>query len=258
VNTGVFGGASGAPHPTNAEVQDQRRRANQGPSVTVAQNTADSAQAFAETIALVGMTMGWAGQSDPPGGKWLLCDGRVLSEGSYPLLFGAIGTTWNTGAEGAGNFRIPDCRGRALVGAGAGAGLTNRAVGAAFGAETHDLSISEMPSHDHGDADPVSWTHDHGDGTTSEDTHSHGGDTYVYDVTSYEIVGEFGVGAGSRNVISGVFNSDSGTVSSDTHDHAIADESWTHGHNIPLQGGGAAHNNVQPSIALNVCIRALP
>jgi microcystin-dependent protein len=221
--------------------------------VTVAQNTADSAQAFAETIALVGMTMGWAGQSDPPGGKWLLCDGRVLSEGSYPLLFGAIGTTWNTGAEGAGNFRIPDCRGRALVGAGAGAGLTNRAVGAAFGAETHDLSVSEMPSHDHGDTD--SYSHDHGN--TDPTSHDH---TYVaisgWD--TYEIVGEFGVGAGSRNVISGVFNSDSGTVSSDTHDHAIADESWTHGHNIPLQGGGAAHNNVQPSIALNVCIRALP
>lgn len=39
--------------------------------------------------------------------------------------------------------------GRALGGAGAGSGLTSRALGQFLGTETHTLSIAEMPAHDH-------------------------------------------------------------------------------------------------------------
>ena len=35
------------------------------------------------------------------------------------------------------------------VGAGQGSGLTNRALAAAGGAETHTLSINELPAHTH-------------------------------------------------------------------------------------------------------------
>ncbi len=41
------------------------------------------------------------------GADWLLCDGSVKAQATYAALFAAIGTTWNTGGEGAGNFRLP-------------------------------------------------------------------------------------------------------------------------------------------------------
>ena len=40
-------------------------------------------------------------------------------------------------------------RGRISVAAGAGAGLTNRVLGATGGEENHTLTIAEMPSHNH-------------------------------------------------------------------------------------------------------------
>ncbi len=80
---------------------------------------------------------------------WLACDGSAVSQATYDDLFTAIGTTWNTGGEGAGNFRLPDFRGRALIGSGTGTGLTARTVGDTLGVETHQLTVDEMPSHTH-------------------------------------------------------------------------------------------------------------
>lgn len=45
---------------------------------------------------------------------------------------------------------LPKMLGRALAAAGAGSGLTSRALGDAVGEETHMLTISEIPSHQHG------------------------------------------------------------------------------------------------------------
>lgn len=52
-------------------------------------------------------------RSDAPTG-WLLCDGSYLNRTTYARLFAAIGTTYGTTA--GDNFRIPDYRGRFLVG----------------------------------------------------------------------------------------------------------------------------------------------
>lgn len=48
------------------------------------------------------------------------------------------------------NFFLPDLRGRSVVGAGTGRGLTLRTPGDVGGEETHYLSESELPSHSHG------------------------------------------------------------------------------------------------------------
>jgi len=45
---------------------------------------------------------------------------------------------------------LATARGRAIMGAGQGAGLTARGVGETPGAETHTLSVAEMPGHQHG------------------------------------------------------------------------------------------------------------
>lgn len=55
------------------------------------------------------------GASTAPSG-WLLCDGSAVSQTTYSSLYAAIGTTWNTTGEGAGNFRLPDFRGQFLRG----------------------------------------------------------------------------------------------------------------------------------------------
>lgn len=92
-----------------------------------------------------GMIIPFGGATLPEG--WLDCDGASVLRATYPTLFSAIGTAW--GSVDGTHFTLPDLRGRAPIGAGQGAGLTNRALAATGGAETHDLDTSEMPIHDH-------------------------------------------------------------------------------------------------------------
>src|SRR5204863_2181123 len=55
---------------------------------------------------------------------------------------------------GVTTFNLPDLRGRAPIGAGQGAGLTNRELGQEFGDETHVISTDQMPRHHHEIKDP--------------------------------------------------------------------------------------------------------
>jgi len=96
----------------------------------------------------VGAMLDFAGVSAPTG--WLLCDGSVVSQTTYSNLFTAIGSTWNTGGEGVGNFRLPDMRRRVSVGSGgSGTGTLGNAVGNVGGEENHILSIAELATHTH-------------------------------------------------------------------------------------------------------------
>lgn len=93
-----------------------------------------------------------AGTMTPYGGAtvpdgWLECIGQSLLRADYPALFTAIGVTW--GAADGTHFTLPDLRGRAPIGAGQGTGLTNRALAASGGFETHTLTSAEMPVHQH-------------------------------------------------------------------------------------------------------------
>ena len=87
--------------------------------------------------------------------KWFICDGRSLSVAQYPLLFAIIG--YSFGGAGA-NFNLPDPRSRTLGLIGQGSGLSNRTLGQNVGAETHTLTIPELPAHNHTITDP-SHTH---------------------------------------------------------------------------------------------------
>lgn len=95
----------------------------------------------------IGLVLDFAGSTAPSG--WLLLDGSVISQTIYHNLFAVIGTVYNTGSEGAGNFRLPDCRGRIVIGAGTGSGLSSRTLGQKLGTETHQLTEAELPSHNH-------------------------------------------------------------------------------------------------------------
>ena len=99
-----------------------------------------------------GMMIPYAGAAAPTG--WLLADGSVVSQITYAALFAICGTTFNTGGEGAGNFRLPNPISRSVMGAGTTAGLTSVAIGEKKGEETHVLLTGELATHSHSVTDP--------------------------------------------------------------------------------------------------------
>ncbi|RCK48081.1 hypothetical protein TH44_16235 [Thalassospira xiamenensis] len=89
----------------------------------------------------------FAGATAPEG--FMLCDGTELLASEHADLFAVIGTVYGEG-EAPGSFKLPDLRGRTAIGAGQGVDLSDRVLGAMAGAETHQLTVDEMPSHSHG------------------------------------------------------------------------------------------------------------
>jgi microcystin-dependent protein len=125
-------------------------------------------------------------------------------------LFEVIGTSF--GSDGEGTFKIPDMRGRTACAIGQGVGLTNRTIGAYVGAETHTLSVDEIPSHAH---------------TITDNGHTH---SYVNNTNDQGTDNAFGT-----------------ETAADQVDVASTTGNSTTGITINSTGGGQAHNNMQPS-----------
>lgn len=139
----------------------------------------------------------------PPSG-WVIADGS--STAAYPRLNALFGAN------------LPDLRGRVAIGAGTGAGLTNRALGGTGGEENHQLTEAELAVHDHGVADPGHAHPRHIDWNTTDKTHSHSGHTHQ-------------MSEGQGDAMNGYdsFNGVAGT-----------------GLTVSNAGGNVAHNNMQP------------
>lgn len=96
------------------------------------------------------------GRSTAPTG-YLLCDGSIVSQGTYAALFAAIGTAYNTGGEGVGNFRLPDLRqrfplGKAVSGTGSTLGSYGGTIDHTHTTADHNHTISHthnIPGHYH-------------------------------------------------------------------------------------------------------------
>jgi len=88
-----------------------------------------------------GTVIPYAGISKPDSATtlskgWLFCDGSVVSRNQYPALFAAIGFTYGKTLV-SGQFRLPDLRGRMIIGydnmsngLSSSGGTANRVVGA--------------------------------------------------------------------------------------------------------------------------------
>lgn len=101
-------------------------------------------QSVLEALVPTGTMLDFAGEVAPAG--YLLRDGKSYPTAEYNRLFKVIG--YKYGGSGA-NFNVPDTRGRVVVGAGSGPGLTVRTIAAKEGAETIALTIGQLASHSH-------------------------------------------------------------------------------------------------------------
>jgi microcystin-dependent protein len=78
---------------------------------------------------------------------WMYCQGQLLPVLQNQALFSLLGTTY--GGDGRTTFALPDLRGRAIMGVGAGAGLSPVSWGQQGGQEFVPLLTSQLPSHSH-------------------------------------------------------------------------------------------------------------
>lgn len=178
-----------------------------------------------------GIVKMFAGATAPTG--HLLCNGAVISRsGIYAALFAIVGTTYNIGGEASTDFRVPNLKGKVVVGVDAGQTEFND-LGESGGEKTHVLSSGEMPAHTH-----TQNAHNHD--SSADGGHQH--QTYLGD-TAY---------TQSGGSLTKSFNATPGdaTTGAGGHDHSISSETPTNNNT----GGGVAHNNLQPYVAMNYII----
>ena len=102
------------------------------------------AHACADVPLLAGMCV-FAGDFAPR--SWAFTHGQLLPIAQNTALFSLLGTIY--GGDGRTSFGLPDTRGRAVIGAGQGPGLSNYRLGDSGGAETVTLTTGQMPAHTH-------------------------------------------------------------------------------------------------------------
>lgn len=74
-------------------------------------------------------------------------NGQIMPIAQNTALFSLLGTTY--GGNGQTTFALPDTRGRVIIGAGQGPGLSNYQLGEVGGAENVTLTVNQMPIHNH-------------------------------------------------------------------------------------------------------------
>ena len=150
----------------------------------------------------------------PPSG-WAFCNGQLLPIAQNTALFSLLGV--NYGGDGRSTFGLPNLQGAFPLHAGgsAGPGLSPRSTGQAGGADTVTLTTAQLPAHGHGMAAVSGATTGTPDATVSLAPTSNGSALYRAPDAVYLETAPGDIGA---------------------------------------SGGGAAHANLPPYLALNFII----
>jgi microcystin-dependent protein len=165
---------------------------------------------------VIGAVQMFAGSFAPT--NWMICDGSAISRTTFAALFSVVSTTYGAG-DGTTTFNIPNLRGKVAVGVD---GSTQFPVlGSAFGELSHTTTTAEMPSHNH-------TLHDPG---------------HVHTITPM------------RSPVVSNTSTNVSVLSATAPNTGLTTDSAVSGITLDASGGGAPHNNVQPSLALNFIIR---
>ncbi|MDA9463688.1 phage tail protein [Bradyrhizobium sp. CCBAU 53415] len=170
-----------------------------------------------------------------PNSSFVLAYGQAISRTTYSTLFSMFSTTYGSG-DGSTTFNVPDLRGRVIAGKDDMGGinafrLTSTYLGSAAdqlgsvgGSQSHTLTSSEMPSHNH---------------TLTDPGHGHSIAPAIFRGLAASNAGSFGFPNGSTA----------------TGDLSLA--TATTGISLANTGGGAAHAIVQPTIIANKLLRVI-
>jgi len=116
-------------------------------------NLKDSGGSLVSVAPPVGSNTMYGGSSAPSG--WFYCNGQAVSRSIQSNLFNAIGTTFGNG-DGSTTFNLPDLRDRFPLGDNSNGGADasrvdnfSTGLGDTGGADEHQLTEAEMPSHSH-------------------------------------------------------------------------------------------------------------
>jgi microcystin-dependent protein len=201
----------------------------------------------------IGVILPFASHGIIPDG-YIECNGQELPKGAsssnrgpdYSLLYAVIGDEFTPAVERSGHsFRVPDLTGSTLLGAGkshaqgihSSPSLTEHKLGERSGAETHTLTIDELPSHKHNATDTG---HNHAI-TQQPHTHSYQGASAQH--------GSPGLNGGGIyvNGLPGM-----GTGGADANIQVVTSHAQIH---VEPTGNGHAFSTLPPSVAVRYIMR---
>jgi microcystin-dependent protein len=202
----------------------------------------------------VGTIYQFGGSTAPTG--YLICEGQSVSTTTFARLFAAIGYVY--GGSGA-NFTIPNLKGRIPVGRDS-AQVEFDMLGETSGSKTHTVTSAELPAHSH----PGSLT---GTTTFASSGHGHGPGSF------HAAIGAVAGQIASIGYVAGYNSGGPGTSTYSNTGNFIGGPEFSHYtpvyggtdgpngvatvdiSNANNTGGGGAHQNLQPYIAINHIIK---
>lgn len=235
----VSGAAAGSPaDPTASAIQSSVGAGNPytilgrvrllAGATSVGNSSIDDLRSMASPKEVPGTVKDNAGSKLPAGYLWAA--GQAVSRATYADLFAALGTLYGAG-DGSTTFNVPDYRGRVIAGkddmngtsanrlTGLSGGLNGDTLGATGGAETHTLTLSQVPN-------------------VTGGIGLHSGER------GSSFTSGSGVFAGSTTAAGYIAPNGTNSASSSIYNNI----NFSHG------GGGGAHNNVQPTAIANKVI----
>ncbi|WP_316805396.1 phage tail protein [Pedobacter nototheniae] len=156
----------------------------------------------------------------PPKG-WAHCDGQILPISQNTAIFSLLGT--NYGGNGSSTFGLPNMQGLVPMFYGQGPGLSAHSIGETGGSASVTLIASELPSHTH----PVVGALNTGGTATSVNPDN----SLPAIALNNELIYSTTAGAGTTKPLN-----------------------MTKQDSELFNGGGQAHNNMQPYLTLNFII----
>ena len=192
----------------------------------------------------IGAMMMWMAAVAPE--FWLLCNGASYALSAHPQLGALLGEN----PAGSGNFRVPDLLGRVPLGVNAEHPLSQNG-----GVETVALTNAQLPTHAHAVSDP---SHGHGASYTGAADRSLAHVHYLNPRTQQYNTGAGGaVGFGGTGLqfLRTEHLTDGAGAPDHLHGPPTIYGAYT-GIGIANAGGGEAHTNMPPFLAVNFIIRA--